>query len=482
MVKEAVKKQDGNISHQQIIKDIKSKHGDVNVGTIRAGIITCTVNHPSRTHYITKKESREASGEKDFLFKTKRGEVTKYNRKKHGDYGILLEGEKLWVTKDGEKIAPYTPDVQEYYSKILRKKSQLIFYGPPGTGKTYNAVQLAKNFIQDKSDKPLKLRSAIIKILKDADKPLHYTAITKKIKSQKLVQPQKKVSDTSVKAELNREDDENDPDFIETDNTYDLNPDKNNPEILNDSLSLNKNEKQFICSVTFHQSYSYEDFIEGIRPDTTKNQISYILEDGIFKQFVEKAEKDKEHDYVLIIDEINRGNISKIFGELITLVEKDKRGSHSLQLAYSKSRFTVPKNLFIIGTMNTADRSLVQIDVALRRRFAFIELMPKPELLKDKEIDKVSLQDLLTGINQKIINAGEREKQIGHSYFMDVETQDDLEFAFTHEIVPLLQDYFFDDYKKLEDILKKDFTSSKSAITQYEWKMADIKKLLEKPT
>ena len=132
--------------------------------------------------------------------------------------------------------------------------------------------------------------------------------------------------------------------------------------------------------VTFHPSYSYEDFVEGIRPVTKNGVISYELQDGIFKKICKDAQNDPDNDYLLIIDEINRGNISKIFGELITLIEADKREKHSLYLAYSKKSFSVPKNLYILGTMNTADKSLVQIDTALRRRFAFVELMPSYDL------------------------------------------------------------------------------------------------------
>lgn len=214
--------------------------------------------------------------------------------------------------------------------------------------------------------------------------------------------------------------------------------------------------------VTFHPSYSYEDFVEGIRPVTKNGAISYELQDGIFKKICKDAQNDLDNDYLLIIDEINRGNISKIFGELITLIEDDKREKHSLYLAYSKKSFSVPKNLYILGTMNTADKSLVQIDTALRRRFAFVELMPNydlPELelkidvkIEEKFVQK-SLKELLYKLNTQIRKRNIRDKQIGHSYFLKIKNMTDLQFVFRYEIIPLFQDYFYDNYETLADIL-----------------------------
>ena len=131
--------------------------------------------------------------------------------------------------------------------------------------------------------------------------------------------------------------------------------------------------------MTFHQSYGYEDFIEGIKPTITNGNISYEVASGVFKKFCEAACIRPTENFVFIIDEINRGNISKIFGELITLIEDDKREEISVTLPYSQEEFTVPRNVYIIGTMNTADRSIALIDTALRRRFGFIEMMPRPE-------------------------------------------------------------------------------------------------------
>lgn len=160
---------------------------------------------------------------------------------------------------------------------------------------------------------------------------------------------------------------------------------------------------------------------------------------------------------VLVIDEINRGDVSKIFGELITLIEEDKRIGKEHQmtvtLPYSREPFGVPNNLYIIGTMNTADRSIALLDTALRRRFDFEEMMPKPELLRGKDIEGVDLELLLTKINDRIKNEYDRDHQIGHSYLMEVENKEQLERAYKNRILPLLNEYFYNDIDSVAKIL-----------------------------
>ena len=221
-----------------------------------------------------------------------------------------------------------------------------------------------------------------------------------------------------------------------------------------------------VVFTTFHQSYGYEDFIEGIKPKTTPSKdIIYEVCDGTFKQFCSTNNDDKSINKLFIIDEINRGNISKIFGELITLIEDDKREKSSVTLPYSGTQFTVPKNVYILGTMNTADRSIALMDTALRRRFTFIEMMPQPELFT-QDIEGVSIQKLLKTINERIEYLFDREHTVGHAYFKKfIEgngTIEEMKEVFKNKIIPLLQEYFYDDYEKIALVLGDDkFKSQK---------------------
>ena len=222
------------------------------------------------------------------------------------------------------------------------------------------------------------------------------------------------------------------------------------------SIMGEKNQERCLM-VQFHQSYSYEDFIQGFRP----SKDGFNLKNGSFYEFCKRAEDDDENKYFFIIDEINRGNLSKIFGELFMLIENDKRGEkNKIRLVYSDELFYIPKNVYIIGLMNTADRSLAMLDYALRRRFRFFTLTPgfdstgfknyQNGLASDK-FNKVI--DLIKELNVKIaadetLGAG---FTIGHSYFCNLKDERDLKNIIDYEIIPLLEEYWFDEPDKVKN-------------------------------
>jgi 5-methylcytosine-specific restriction protein B len=240
-------------------------------------------------------------------------------------------------------------------------------------------------------------------------------------------------------------------------------------ESVNNFNPSSEKEIQRYVFTTFHQSYSYEDFIEGIKPILTNEEsdgtVAYQIEDGVFKQLCKKAALDPENRYAIFIDEINRGNVSAIFGELITLIEQDKRkgaeNEMSALLPYSKKQFSVPQNIDIYGTMNTADRSVESLDTALRRRFSFVEMLPNPQLLKDKEIAGINMQVLLETINERIEVLVDRDHTIGHAFFINDTTVEELRNTFANKIIPLLQEYFYGDYSKMEMVIGSAFFDKK---------------------
>ncbi|MBU3181649.1 AAA family ATPase [Clostridium psychrophilum] len=217
-----------------------------------------------------------------------------------------------------------------------------------------------------------------------------------------------------------------------------------------------------IKMIQFHQSYSYEDFIMGYRP----NGLGFELKEGPFYKFCRLAAENPDDNYYFIIDEINRGNMSKVFGELMMLIESDNRGEE-LILTYSDIPFYVPKNLYIIGMMNTADRGLAMIDYALRRRFCFVELEPafETESFKNHLLSQGASKELIKKIRMKIgsinleiekdVNLG-KGFRIGHSYFCDYVNSDKwYEEVIKYEIEPLIKEYWFDEEQKAKDYIEE---------------------------
>ena len=221
-----------------------------------------------------------------------------------------------------------------------------------------------------------------------------------------------------------------------------------------------------ITFTTFHQSYGYEDFIQGLRPDTQNGGFNFVPVDGVFKRIADEAIQHGDKDYVIIIDEINRANISKVFGELITLIEEDKRWGEINALSVtlpSGQIFAVPNNLFIVGTMNSADKSISLIDAALRRRFAFMEVVPNASI-----VENAVLKTVLERLNEELFKELEStDLLVGHAYFMGKEEKD-LCGIMNQSIIPLLYEYFYDNSNKVKNILEK-------AIAGYNFKVTPAK-------
>jgi len=216
--------------------------------------------------------------------------------------------------------------------------------------------------------------------------------------------------------------------------------------------------------VSFHPSYSYEDFMGGLRPKASENGSGIVVafEKGPFLRICEKAHDTPGETFTLFIDEINRANVAKVFGELITLIEPSKRviaGSKPndngawITLPGTDMLFGVPDNLNIVATMNTADRSIAMMDVALRRRFRFQECPPEPDLIEPAYVGKIHLPSLLQKINDRLEYLLDRDHAIGHALFMELHSLTDLQDVLAQRVIPLLQEYFFEDLEKVRLVL-----------------------------
>ncbi|GAA2817452.1 McrB family protein [Streptomyces showdoensis] len=211
-----------------------------------------------------------------------------------------------------------------------------------------------------------------------------------------------------------------------------------------------------LTMVAFHPSYGYEDFVEGLRPVDGAEGLALRPAPGVFKRVCARAAENPGRLHLVIVDELNRGNLPRILGELITILEKDKRGL-PVTLPLTGEAFRVPPNVRILGTMNTADRSIRMLDAAIRRRFSFLELLPDSRPLVDRWVGKLHLADFLDELNRRIRSLLDREKQIGHAFFLPggrpVSSPAEFAAVIRGEILPLLQEYAYDDYTLLAGFL-----------------------------
>lgn len=357
---------------------------------------THSSNRPNRTtwqHNLTDMVTKKTSGLLD--------------RAETGTWKLTDSGRQAFVAANGSTadffraaIAPTpraTDGLTSSASVVPRLAKNLIMYGPPGTGKTFTTTNLAL---------------------------------------ERLLPPDEIPTD---RGELR-------------------------------AIYRDKVESGHIEFVTFHQAYSYEDFIEGIqaevvggdRADSGTGAVRYVVRPGIFRKIAKRAKQTPDENYVLIIDEINRGNISGIFGELITLIEEDKRSDEdealTVRLPYSRKSFSVPSNLYIIGTMNTADRSLAGLDLALRRRFEFKDMSPERSHLESVTVEGVSVAGLMTVLNERIQSLKGRDFAIGHAFFWPLKEDssiDMLQTVFCTRVIPLLQEYFFEDWSQIAEVLNQ---------------------------
>ncbi len=446
--------------------------------------------------YITKEDFKSSiTDDKKIWLPRASGVVIKQNLA-----GIL---EKKW-----ERIVE--AELGSYYKKRHRKSSEAvnqILYGPPGTGKTYQLQQLAKKY---SSRKQFLSRDAwLIQELQDATwfdvifgaiHDMEGKAKVKVIRNHEYVQIKKKIGgrtrniEQTIWAELQAHASEESstvnyknrrPPFVfdkDTDSVWSLFGNwKEECEELVEKVTQwkagpkQKETNQRYVFVTFHQSYSYEDFVEGIRPvhDEETGNINYPVKQGVFKKICQWAKANPEQRYAIFIDEINRGNIAKIFGELITLIEEDKRAIYSdtgdlvrgmeLTLPYTDTRFSVPGNLDIYGAMNTADRSIALLDTALRRRFQFKEMLPDASVIgglngdgyiKDGVGGFINLRALMEAMNCRIRLLLNRDMTLGHAFFTKVENFEDLKKVLFAKIIPLLQEYFYEDWRRIQLVFR----------------------------
>lgn len=460
------------------------------------------------------------------LFKIRKHFESKFNTSELDFYQSPLA--EMWREEKPSVVQQSIPEYSIAQSTELELETEVnldlgafprnvIFYGPPGTGKTWTLMSQVLSGMQYASpakDEPKEIRWTYLlnnigwyEVIAAALLDLGGTARVPQIKSHPFIQAkstngsapknlhsliwamlQLHTSPLSATVKTNAERriepfvfDKNDQSQWSLVNDWEsqapeirtLYEQLNKPDTTNDVVS----RYQF---VTFHPSYSYEDFIEGLRPIEVERddgivEIQIKPRDGTLKLLCKRAIADPKNRYALVIDEVNRGNIAKIFGELITLIEPDKRlkldmngnpiytPGKSVLLPISQELFGVPENVDIYGTMNTSDRSIALVDIALRRRFVFRELLPNPGVIggehetgsipADDGGNRIDLRRLLSVLNARLTVLRGRDACLGHAYFCKITKIDELRATFRDRIIPLLQEFFYEDWEGIALVL-----------------------------
>jgi 5-methylcytosine-specific restriction protein B len=389
------------------------------------------------------------------------------------------------------------PEKKEIIKNVMSQPLNQILYGPPGTGKTYNSINNSLEILGIKTQGLL--RTTIKNHFDEAveRRQIVFTTFHQSMSYEDFIEGIKpKTVGTNVVYEIKNGIFKKISDLAKDNYELSKNPQSNFSEALemlknelaeseNNELKIETKKTHFFITNITDRNIEFRKASGATNHDLVITTLKELFSDkremqsGLAVYYYPLVEKLKEYklannattlqNYVLIIDEINRGNVSQIFGELITLIEDGKRLGQdetiTLKLPYSQEDFVVPPNLYIIGTMNTADRSVEALDTALRRRFSFTEMLPQPELIKTEGplkasqgiINGIDLSVLLSTINKRIEKLLDKDHQIGHSYFLKVDTLESLKSAFHTSIIPLLQEYFFGDYGKIGLVLGQGF-------------------------
>lgn len=530
-------------SHMQLINyKINNSNFRFNNGTVRViENYKMTVNHPRKKQEV--KEALQHVGMTDELIFSTKIENINLNQIINDIFTWAAKREAAKIIIRGKtKEDSKPPIISEVHLGTSNIPLNQILYGPPGTGKTFSTINKAleiidPEFYKQNIDDRLALKKRFDDLMiKDWDsgdngriafttfhqsmsyedfvegiKPMMFDldeetaeesdALSYKIEkgifskicnrarttvpegvtfdemwrkfSEQLFRTKSEVIFKSTSSELKLEKALSSPDSLKLRFKKSWDPSKEQGQAVfhvgKSTIQKLYNQKINLADPDLRQWVTIRDIVGGGRATTHL---------AVYRSFFEHAnladkfnETHEEKPHVLIIDEINRGNIPQIFGELITLIEENKRSGNqeslNVVLPYSKSRFSVPKNLYLIGTMNTADRSIEALDTALRRRFTFVEMLPDPKIIslhgKSKgDIENIDLVQLLSTINHRIEKLLDKDHQIGHAYFLDITSLDELRLAFKNKIIPLLEEYFYGDIGKIGLILGDNFVKEKN--------------------